>query len=125
MDLLTTREDADYELCVKKSGIKTTQESTGICSHHCLGDRKMMNLKERELSNQLFTTLKRQFPEIDLVEIVESPVQADGIRVRMIMPEDEDKEIEIREKASEISTDILLDYGYLMLISSASRVEQV
>jgi hypothetical protein len=85
----------------------------------------MMNLKERELSNQLFTTLKQQFPEIDLVEIVESPVQADSIRVRLIMPEDEEREIEMREKASEISTDILLDYGYHILISSASRAENV
>ena len=83
-----------------------------------------MNLKERELSNQLFTTLKQQFPEIYLVEIMESPVQADSIRVRMIMPEDEDREIEIREKASEISTNILLDYGYHILIRSASRAEQ-
>ena len=84
----------------------------------------MMNLKERELSSQLFTTLKQQFPEIDLVEIVESQVQTNSIRVRMIMPEDEDKEIEMREKSSEISTDILLDYGYHILISSASRSEQ-
>ncbi len=34
------------------------------------------------------------------------------------------KVIEMREKASEISTDILLDYGYHILISSASRAEQ-
>lgn len=84
----------------------------------------MMNLKEIELSNQIFATLKQQFPEIDLVEIVESPIQRDSVRVRIVMPEDEDREISMREKASEISTDILLEYGYHILISSASRSER-
>jgi len=40
------------------------------------------------------------------------------------MPDEEDKEIEVRELASEISTDILMDYGYHILISSAPALEK-
>jgi len=42
----------------------------------------------------------------------------------MIMPEDEDIKIELIEIASNISTDILLDYGYHILINSATKAEK-
>lgn len=41
------------------------------------------------------------------------------------MPEDEDREITMGKLASDISTDILVDYGYHITISSASRAENV
>jgi len=85
----------------------------------------MMDFKERELSHKLFDTLKQQFQELELIEIVESPVYRDSIWVRLIMPADEDREIEIRKMASELSTDILLEYGYDIGITSANRSEKI
>lgn len=84
----------------------------------------MINFKQRELSQMLFEKLKDRFPELELVDIIESPENPDSIWVTVVMPDDEDKEIEIREKASEISADILMDYGYHILIISASPAEK-
>ena len=85
----------------------------------------MIEFKENELSHQLFETLQQQFPELELVEILESPVYRDSIWVRLIMPDDDDREIEIREVASELSTDILLNYGYDIGITSANQSEKI
>jgi hypothetical protein len=78
-----------------------------------------MNVKQRELSMLLFNQLKERFPELGLVNITESAENQNQIWVNVTMPSDEDIEIEVRELASEISTDILLDYGYHITISSA------
>jgi hypothetical protein len=83
----------------------------------------MMNFKEKELSLQLFDTLKQQFPDIQLVEIVESPLEESSWRVRIRMPTNEDQEVELREMASTLSTDILLNYGYHILISAVAKSE--
>lgn len=84
----------------------------------------MMNIKQRELSQMLFDRLKQQFSEINLVDVTESIENPNHIWVNIIMPSDEDREIEIRELASEISTDLLLDYGYHITISSASALAE-
>ncbi len=84
----------------------------------------MMNLKQRELSQMLFEKLKHQFPELELVNITESAENPNHIWVNILMPTDEDREIAIREVASEISTDILLEYGYHITISSATELEK-
>jgi len=81
----------------------------------------MINFKVRELSHKLFENLKQHFPEIELVDIVESPVYQNTIWVRLIMPNNEDREINLREMASEISTDILLEYGHSIGIISAVK----
>jgi hypothetical protein len=81
----------------------------------------MMNFKEKELSVQLFDTLKQHFPDIQLVEIVESPLEESSLRVRMKMPADDDQEMELREMASNLSTDILLNYGYHILIRAVAK----
>jgi len=81
----------------------------------------MINFKVRELSHKLFENLKQQFPEIELADIIESPVYQNTIWVRLIMPNDEDREINLREMASEISTDILLEHGHSIGIISAVK----
>jgi DNA polymerase III sliding clamp (beta) subunit (PCNA family) len=83
----------------------------------------MMNFKEKELSLQLFDTLKQHFPDIQLVAIVASPLEESSWRVRIRMPTDEDQEVELREMASTLSTDILLNYGYHILISAVAQSE--
>jgi len=81
----------------------------------------VINFKVKELSHKLFEDLKQQFPEIELVDIVESPAYQNTIWIGIIMPDDEDREINLREIASEISTDILLKYGHSIGIVSAAK----
>ncbi len=83
----------------------------------------MINFKQMELSHQLFDQIKVPFPEIELVSIVESPFQRDSIWVNLIKPENDDRRLELNELAADISTDILMDYGYDIMISSATRAE--
>jgi hypothetical protein len=82
-----------------------------------------MNSKQMELSQMLFNQLKAQFPEIELVSIVESPIYRDSIWVNIVKPENDDRRLELNELAANISTDILMDYGYDIMISSATRAE--
>jgi len=58
---------------------------------------------------------------VGLTEGCDNP---NDIWVNIIYPEDEDREIEMGEMASEITTDILLDYGYNILISSGEGMEE-
>ena len=72
----------------------------------------MFNHKQIELSNMLFSELKRRFPEIELDGITEAAENPNNIWVNIVMPTDEDRLIELIELSAEISTDILEDYGY-------------
>ncbi len=81
-----------------------------------------VNFKERELGLMLFNKLKQQFPELELVSITESMESTDQFWVNVIMPGDEDREIAIQELASQISTDILMVYGYHITIMSAPNM---
>jgi hypothetical protein len=83
----------------------------------------MFNFKQKELSRMLFDRLKEQFPEISLVSITPSYENPEDIWVNIIYPEDEDREIEMGKLAAEISTDILLDYGYSISITSGEGME--
>ncbi|MFQ5627725.1 MAG: hypothetical protein ACE5I1_03115 [bacterium] len=84
----------------------------------------MINFKQQELSEMLFDKLKIKFPELDLIDITESPENPNHVLVNIIIPDDDDKEIAIRKRAGKISTDILMKYGYLIMISTAVREEQ-
>jgi hypothetical protein len=99
--------------------------SAYYAAFQCAKENKtMINFKQMELAEGLFNKLKAKFPEIELVNIVEHPENPNGLRVRIIMPEDDDRRIALTETAAEISTDILLDYGYDILIGSASPTEK-
>jgi hypothetical protein len=62
---------------------------------------------------------------LELVDIVESPENSNSIWVNVIMPDDEDREIEVREMASELSADINMDYGYHILVLSSPKEEKL
>jgi hypothetical protein len=79
----------------------------------------MFNEKQIELGNTLFARLKGRFPEIRLAGIAEGAENPANLWVNVVMPKDEDRQIQLLEMASEISTDILLDYGYHISIISA------
>jgi len=80
----------------------------------------MINLKQMELGHQLFDGLKQQYPEVELVDIAESGVYPDHLWVDIIMPKDENREIEMRHLAANISINILIDYGYHITISTGT-----
>lgn len=84
----------------------------------------MFNFKQMELSQMFFDKLKGKFPEIELVSITPTAYNPDNIWVNIRYPEDEDREIEMGEMASEMTTDMLLDYGYHILISSGEGMEE-
>jgi len=82
----------------------------------------MINDKQIELSTMLFDKLEKQFPGIELIGIKESAENPNNLWVKVALAEDnDDLEIEVREAASEISTDILLDYGYHILVLIGSK----
>jgi len=79
----------------------------------------MFNPKQIELSNMLFNKLKEEFPEIEFVGLSESVENRDNIWVNIKYPLDEDRQLELYELSGDISTDILLDYGYSINTVSA------
>ena len=84
----------------------------------------MFNDKQIELSNMLFEKLNRRFPEIELDGITEAADNPNRIWVNVVMPDDEDRQIELLGLAAEISTDILMDYGYSISIIPAENWDQ-
>lgn len=75
-----------------------------------------INFKQEELIQNLLHDIKRVFPTVELVDITHSPEDSDSLWINVTAPENEDEEIELRSFASEITTDILVDYGYHMLV---------
>ena len=84
----------------------------------------MFNDKQVELAHHLFDQLKTRYPEIELAGLIEAADNPNNIWVRIVMPDDEDREIEMSEMASEISTDILLNYGYHITVFPADRPQR-
>ncbi len=78
----------------------------------------MFNDKQLELSQMLFAKVKDRFPEVELVDITETAYNPSNIWVNITRPSDEDRLIELEDVSAEISTDILLDYGYHITVSS-------
>ncbi len=72
----------------------------------------MINFKQHELIDDLFQTVKAEFPEIEFVNITRSPDDSSHIWINVTVPEDEDRQIELAEFSAEKEHDILLDYGY-------------
>jgi hypothetical protein len=76
----------------------------------------MMNFKQEELIDELMTQIQERYPEVELIRVTESPESSSTLWIEVTAPEDEDRRIEMREFGSDKVTDILLDYGYHMLV---------
>ena len=79
-----------------------------------------LNHKQEELINELFLKIKEKYPEIEFLGIQPSPGDRDLLWIKVLAPINEDRRIELRHYASELETDILLDYGYSMAIMPQS-----
>ncbi|OQX26043.1 MAG: hypothetical protein BWK80_12580 [Desulfobacteraceae bacterium IS3] len=75
-----------------------------------------INFKQKELIDELINTLIKKFPEVEFIDITESPEDSESLWINVTAPNDEDKEIELRAFASDKTTDILTDYGYHILV---------
>ena len=75
-----------------------------------------MNFKQEELIDELMIQIQERYPEVELVGVTESPESASTLWIEVTAPEDEDRRIEMREFGSDKVSDILLDYGYHMLV---------
>jgi len=76
----------------------------------------MINFKKQELIDELLKEVKEKFPEVEFIEITESPEDPADLWVNVTAPVDEDRETELIKFSGAKATDILLDYGYHILI---------
>ena len=81
----------------------------------------MMNIRQQQLVNELFETVQAQFPEIALLNVSSSPENPQDLWVNVTAPPDEAREGALLDIASERSLDILLNYGYSILIMPEHR----
>ncbi|MBF0204294.1 MAG: hypothetical protein HQK67_08250 [Desulfamplus sp.] len=75
-----------------------------------------INFKQKELIDTLINMIKSRFPEIEFIDITESPEDSESLWINVTAPKNESREIELREFASDKTTDILIDYGYHILV---------
>ncbi len=76
----------------------------------------MINFKQQELIDRLFQAVKEKYPEVEFLNVTESPEDPSDLWINITAPEDEDREIELSTFANRISADILQDYGYLIFV---------
>jgi len=76
----------------------------------------MINFKQKELVDEIYNEVKNSFTEINLIDVSESPEDPNDLWINITAPNDEDREIELRELASELSTEALINYGYSILV---------
>ncbi|MGH7449870.1 MAG: hypothetical protein ACRENG_00840 [bacterium] len=75
-----------------------------------------LNYKLQELVDQLVKDIETKFPEVKFVSIEPSPESVNSWWLDFTKPDDEDRLIELSEYASERAMDILLDYGYHLVV---------
>jgi hypothetical protein len=81
----------------------------------------MINFKQQELIDRLLLSVREKYPEVEFINVTESPEDPADLWINVTAPEDEDREIERSEFTSQLSTDILQDYGYLILVMPRSN----
>lgn len=76
----------------------------------------MTNFKQQQLADDFFQSVKSKFPEIQLINITPSPEDPRDLWINITAPDDEDREFELMDWVSEKSADILMEYGYSILV---------
>ena len=75
-----------------------------------------INSKQRDIIDGLVNDLQKHFPDIRFVDIAESPENPNDLWINVTEPDSEDREIELMDFFSDKCIDILMDYGYHMLV---------
>jgi len=76
----------------------------------------MMNFKQEELTREFFQMVREKFPEVGLIDITSSPEDPNDLWINVTAPADEEREFDLMDMASLRSADILLEYGYSILV---------
>ncbi len=76
----------------------------------------MINFKQEELIKEVVDYVREKFPEVRFLGVTESPEDPESLWIRVTAPEDEKRESELTDYACDKTMDILLDYGYHMLV---------
>lgn len=76
-----------------------------------------LNPKQYELAQYVVSELRRSFPEIHAAIFEQVPNHSEYLQITILVERaDEDRIIEIRTVGADIVSDILVDYGYMMLV---------
>ncbi len=76
----------------------------------------MINFRQQELIETFVSEVEGRFPDVKFVDVTESPENPNDLWINVTRVGDEDRLIELIDFCSEKSTDILMDYGYHMLV---------
>ncbi len=82
----------------------------------------MINFKQQQLIDEYLKAIKEKFPEVQFISVSGSPEDPADLWLNVTTP-DEDREIELLEFTADKSTDILLDYGFQILVMPRSKEE--
>ena len=82
----------------------------------------MLNFKEKELSENLFYKLKKDFPTIELVEIIKNSFDGGDVWMRVVPPLNRQERNKFSELTAQLSTDILMNM--VMILSPLMRLIQ-
>lgn len=75
-----------------------------------------LNHKQEELIAQLTNEIAEKFPDISFVRLAQGPDGGNTLLLEFTKPASDDRFIEIGEYTSERTMDILLDYGYHLVV---------
>ncbi len=81
----------------------------------------MINLKQEELIGVLTDQIREKFREVELINVSESWEDPETLWINVTAPEDEGRMTDLIEFAGDHTTDILMDYGYHMLVIPTRR----
>jgi len=84
-----------------------------------------LNHKQQELAHHLFAAVQRRFPEIAFSSARLSPVDKESLWLYVSAPQDEDREIALREYAAELESDILQEYGYCITLKPRHGLQNI
>jgi hypothetical protein len=75
-----------------------------------------LNFRQQELVEEFVKAVEDKFPEVKFLEVSESPEDPDDVWVNVTRPASDERMIELLKYCGGKSTDILMDYGYGILV---------
>lgn len=84
----------------------------------------MINLKQKELILQLLADIQQHFPEVQLVNVAPSPENGNTLWINVTWPQDEARQNALMEFNSERAMNLLLEYGYHMMVMPADELDR-
>jgi len=83
----------------------------------------MLNLKQEELIKRFVKDVQKKFPDVKFINVTTSPENPNELWIRVTAPENEEREFELVEYSSDKTIDILLEYGYHILVMPTPNQE--